>query len=215
MRLITIDSNNEPQCLKDLRDNGSLYDDLKGECKQEVTNILREQQQEYCAYCEQRFKSSVFIEHYISQSQDPNRVLVFNNLLGTCSGKYYLNDNDKHTNHHRFHCGNSRGNIPLNINPKLNDHIVSIYYENDGSIRSTNTEYDNDLDQTLNLNFQELKDMRGYEFKNSFANLFEVANLLEISKQDAYNKALRAAASGKVEFAGYITYRYKKLLEAE
>lgn len=110
-----IDTDKEPQCLETLRTNGHHYIDLKGECKNEVRAELSEQQKSYCAYCERKLDPLVFIEHYISQSQDPSQELVFSNFLGVCSGKYYL---DKMTGKFIPHCGDSRQSLALSINTK-------------------------------------------------------------------------------------------------
>jgi len=210
MRLISIDLDTEPNCLKELRSEKKVYSDLKDECLKEVRELLKIQQGGYCAYCEQKFKSIVFIEHYISQEEDNTQDLTFSNFLGVCSGKFYL---DKNTGEHIEHCDTSRGAKQLQINPKLENHINTILYDENDRIRSTNPDFDEDINSVLNLNFKELVDSRNKEFMNSFDNLLIVANQLKLSKKETFEKGVSISGSGIVDFPNYLHYRYKALLD--
>jgi len=208
MRLISIDLGTEPDCLKELRSENKTYNDLKDECLKEVRELLKIQQEGYCAYCEQKFKSIVFIEHYVSQEEDNTQDLMFSNFLGVCSGKFYL---DKKTGQHIEHCDTSRGAKRLQINPKLENHINTILYDENDRIRSTNSYLDKDINNVLNLNFKELVDARNKEFKKSFDNLLIVAKQLKLSKRESFEKGVSIVSSGIVDFPGYLHYRYKNL----
>ncbi len=210
MRLINIDVDSEPDCLKKLRNENKTYDDLKDDCLKKVRKLLNTQQEGYCAYCEQKFKSIVFIEHYISQQEDNTQDLMFSNFLGVCSGKFYV---DKKTGKHIAHCDTSRGATPLTINPKLQEHIDTIFYDENGRIASTNPDFNKDIDDILNLNFEELIELRDKEFKRNFYNLSKFARQFKLSKKETYKRGLKASNSGKMDFPSYLSYRYKKLLE--
>jgi uncharacterized protein (TIGR02646 family) len=134
----------------------------------EVRTSLKDQQQGYCAYCEREIKQSVFIEHYIPQSTDHSQALKYDNLLGVCSGKLYR---DKMTGEHVQCCSSSKASISLSINPRSQHHIDQICYENDASIGSNNANHDQDLDNTLNLNVSDFKDLRNKEYISSLNNL--------------------------------------------
>lgn len=76
MTLVEIDKSKAPICLIELKKTGGSYSNFGGECKKEVMRILKESQYGFCAYCEQKFISAVFIEHFIPQSQDTNKILI-------------------------------------------------------------------------------------------------------------------------------------------
>jgi uncharacterized protein (TIGR02646 family) len=145
MTLIEIDLNLEPLCLKDLRSNSlNTYSDLKDVCKTEVTDVLREGQKNLCAYCQKSILDVITIEHYLSQAEHPNAQLDFSNFLGVCTGKFYI---DKMTGKHVEHCDTSRKNISLSIDPRQHGHIKTIYYGDDGKIRSKDANFDSDLNK--------------------------------------------------------------------
>ena len=216
MRYIQFNTDAEPDCLKSLRENSKFsFEDLRGECKEKVQNILKEQQNGFCAYCEQKFKSIVFIEHYKPQSKDSNKldVLRFDNFLGVCSGKYYLNIQDK-SKEYIPHCDTSKGDKTISIDPRNLEHINTLFYDEYNAIKSTNEKFDYDLNKTLNLNFPQLRDRRGKVFNKSLDNLIKAAKLKKLNKKSAYTIALASVQKGKYEFTGFLTFRYLKLLKS-
>lgn len=172
--------------------------------------LLKGDQGKLCAYCEQKFKSKVFIEHYISQDEDPGRVLDYTNFLGICSGKEYLDP--KVNKSHISHCGDKKGSQKIDIDPRNAEHIEQIYYESDASIRSRNSDHDIDLNETLNLNFEILRERRNESFKSNYSNLIKVSKLLGWSKEEELENAIETLRDKKVEFNGYLLYRYQQMV---
>jgi len=212
MNLVSIDPSNEPHCLIKLRKGGFSYTDLKDECKAETIAILDNSQKDFCAYCEQKSKSNTFIEHYIPQSKAPHLQLVFTNFLGICSGKDYFNP--KVSKRSVSHCGDNRGNADLSIDPKDSSHIDEIFYEADATIRSTIEEHDKDLNDTLNLNHDNLKRKREEAFKRNIKNLLDSAAVIGLPKEKILHIGLLNADNGYSEFAKYIKFRFLKLKDS-
>lgn len=208
MNRIKIDLEKEPKCLKDLRDNGNSYSALKDDCLKETRKILFSEQNSLCAYCEQKFKSEVHIEHYISQSEDPSKVLSFDNFLGICSGREYFDP--KKSPKHIAHCGNNRGSIKLNLNPKNQDHIDWIYYDENAAIKSTCETHNTELNDILNLNFETLRKKRNNVYKRNLSNLIKASSINKWSKEETFNKAIATLAKSNFEFKGYLKFRYRE-----
>jgi uncharacterized protein (TIGR02646 family) len=209
MNLVEIKLEDEPNCLKKLRGENRLYSDLKDECLDKTRSLLNRDQHGICAYCEQNFRSVVFIEHYITQESDESRVLDYDNFLGVCSGKEYFDP--KESPKHIAHCGNNRGSDQLSLDPRDKEHISEIYYESDAGIRSSNADHDLDLTKTLNLNFDILKSRRNQTYKRNYSNLIKVSKLHGWDKKEGIERAIEILQKKKSEFNGYLLYRYALL----
>ena len=167
--MITIKKNKEPESLTHFRaSGGKKFDDLDSETKNDLRDALLKEQGYLCAYCmkqigrnkDDRYKD-VKIEHVIPRSitqTDPDanvRLLEinYNNLVAVCNGV---------TNGHT-HCDTSKKNTPISLNPCNSAVEQSIKYKTkDGTISSTNEEWNNDLDsaEKLNLNLPDIKENR-------------------------------------------------------
>lgn len=215
MIYIEINQDQEPICLRELRLKGETYTALEGECMAATREVLKSEQYGYCAYCEQRFRSVVHIEHYVSQQYDPTRDLDFSNYLGICFGREYPNINDKNKGKqtHIRHCGNNRGDRELNIDPRIESHINMIYYENDATIKSTDDKHNQDLDVKLNLNFEKLKTDRDEAFKKSYSLVINVGLRMGLSNIEIIEKAIIEVDKRHTEFSGYLKYRYEYMLD--
>ncbi|MCO6491066.1 MAG: hypothetical protein J5I98_21795 [Phaeodactylibacter sp.] len=151
MKYIRKDITNQPNSLKEVQSTpGTSFDYCN---RDDIRQALLKEQGFICAYCmrgidDQRDKNGrpkVFIEHYITQSEDRSLSLSYLNMLGVCNG------NDGYPEHLQ-HCDRSRGNTPLKIDPRLVRCEDLIKYTNGGEIYSDDLEVNNDLDKTLNLN---------------------------------------------------------------
>lgn len=210
MKQIKIEYNAEPDCLKELRDNQYSYEDLKDDCIKLVRQILNSSQFGLCAYCERRLTSTTFIEHYNSREHHPEEQLKFNNFIAVCSGKTYL---CKKTGKHLEHCDTSKGEQAIQIDPRQKEHIDTIYYESDASIKSSNSGFDHDLNDILKLNLGLLKKKREDEFNRNFKNLRAVAIKLNLDKQNAIELGIRKLNENLTEYSGYLHFRYSKILD--
>lgn len=87
--------------------------------------------------------SKVKIEHYVARNEENE--LEYKNLLAVCKGnegEFF----EKQT------CDTRKGNKEIKINPQVNSDILTIRYTSNGEIKSNNSDYQRDFDETLNLN---------------------------------------------------------------
>jgi hypothetical protein len=95
------------------------------------------------------------IEHWQCQAQYPAEQLNYRNLLGVCLGGQGLPSDQQH-------CDTKKGYGALQWNPANPEHRIEarIRYEPNGSIRSDDAVFDEQLNDVLNLNIQFLKNNR-------------------------------------------------------
>ena len=153
----TITKGPEPASLttyrKTLRSN---YNDYTG--KDALRDALVTEQGGLCCYCMGRIRNgptTMKIEHWRSQSRYPARQLEYRNLLGACLGGEGQPPSLQH-------CDTRKGDQDLLWNPAAPDHHIEtrLRYENDGSIRSDEGEFDAQIKDILNLNITFLKNQR-------------------------------------------------------
>lgn len=208
--MIRVDKTDEPQCLTLLKSKlDSTYSDLRGECKEEVTQKLSTDQKHLCAYCQRTFESTVFIEHYTPQSSRAEE-LDFDNFLGVCSGVYYINR--KSGEKIKF-CSSERGNNSLTINPLNQSDIDTIYYDEENRICSTNSIFQNELSRTLNLNFFDLCFDREIAFKEEEDSYLDMASEMNLSPIETYTKVIRIIENDNPKFSGFLLFRFHQSLE--
>ncbi|MCK4024639.1 retron system putative HNH endonuclease [Streptococcus iners] len=132
------------------RQPNASYQDLPSDIKEILKKSLLDEQKELCAYCMRKITSNdMKIEHYYSQSSEPDKQLEYLNLLAVCKG-FEGKSNKQQT------CDTKKGNRELTISPLNRGHMLTISYKSsDGTIQSKL--YANDLDKILNLNQDELK----------------------------------------------------------
>ena len=95
------------------------------------------------------------IEHWQSQTRYPREELNYRNLLGACLG-------GEGTPWRLQHCDTRKGDSDLRWNPADPSHHIDtrVRYELDGSITSDDVQFDEQLNQVLNLNLPVLKNNR-------------------------------------------------------
>ncbi len=205
-----INKSKEPPCLTKLNSNPkNTYVDLQDECLEETRNQLKLDQKGLCAYCQRTFESIVFIEHHIPQSVSDEEQLRYSNFLGVCSGKYYL---DRKSGKCVLFCSVSRGSKVLKFNPLIKKHIQSLSYDSDSRIISNDAIINKEINELLNLNFDDLCIDREISFENFFNNILRLAMVMKLSKLEALEKAKRSIMSNSNEFLGYILFRLDKLI---
>ena len=111
-----------------------------------------------CCYCMGRIRNgptTMKIEHWKSRSRYPNEQLNYRNLLGACLGGH-----GQPVRHQ--HCDTRKGNNEIKLNPANSDHSIEtrIRYELDGSIGSNEPDFNDHLNDVLNLNLVVLKNNR-------------------------------------------------------
>ena len=136
------------------------YDDLPPTVKQDVRDNLLQEQGHVCCYCMSRIKrlstkvdsNSMKIEHWHCQSEYPKEQLEYRNMLAACHG------NEGHS-FDAQHCDTRKGNSDLIFNPAdpHRDIESQLKYLGDGTIQSTDTAFNGQINDVLNLNLPWLK----------------------------------------------------------
>lgn len=125
--------------------------------KDGLREALVRDQRGLCCYCMGRIeatRASMKIEHWQRQNAT-QRDLEYWNLLGSCLG-------GEGQPEVRQHCDTRKGEQHLKFNPANPDHLVEgrVHFELNGTIRSSDDDFDTQLNDVLNLNMQLLKNRR-------------------------------------------------------
>lgn len=121
----------------------------------ELKSTLLEEQGYLCAYCMQRISEDTMkVEHIKPRSKNKELNFEYKNLVACCKGgEGYSED--------RQHCDTKKGNTEISIDVFNDDDIKTISYSSrTGEIKSSNDAYNNDINNTLNLNCSVLKENR-------------------------------------------------------
>lgn len=207
--MIKIDKTLAPNSLVEFqRDSYSSFDTLPSEVKSELRISLLKEQGYICAYCMKRIEDSsqVKIEHYIPRNRENE--LDYTNLLAVCTG----NEGSKREVET---CDTRKKNTLLNIDPQKESDIQTISYTSLGKIKSSNPNFQEDLDNTLNLNYD-----KGYLISNRKTTLEVLQKKLHqtfkrLSPQDVekiYVRYLNEKKSGGkyTEYVGILLWYLKK-----
>lgn len=139
---------------------GSNYEDYRD--KQTLRERLVEEQRGLCCYCLCRIRSgeqgglpSMKIAHWHSQDLHETEQLDYSNLLGACKGNEGYPPDQQH-------CDTRQGNRDIKFNPANPDHRVDqrVRYLEDGTVESDDQEFNEQIDNVLNLNAKFLQEHR-------------------------------------------------------
>lgn len=143
----------EPKGLTEFRAvNGNVYDDYS--CKQTLREFLVSEQRGLCCYCLCRIRAGASgtlpkmkIAHWHSQSLHPEEQLEYKNLLGACMG-------NQGQEPRKQHCDTRQGDRDIKWNPADPLHpIPAMTYFANGLLRSSDPEFDIQINDVLNLNY--------------------------------------------------------------
>jgi uncharacterized protein (TIGR02646 family) len=145
----------EPPGLRKHRLDDGRFDDAQGETRwkeQTKRQILRDQGG-LCCYCMARISlGDMKVEHYLCQDDHADQDCAWDNLFGACQGGTGQPPAQQH-------CDTRKGNAALTIHPCGNIEPF-LRYLADGSLASSNPDYQRDIDDTLNLNLEKLRRAR-------------------------------------------------------
>lgn len=118
----------------------------------ELKDSLLKEQGYLCAYCMARIdKDHMKVEHFKPQSLYPQDIFVYGNLLACCLGK----------TQEKSHCDTSKGNAEVSLSPLSPSCIDTLSYESGtGKIKSSDLDYERELDRILHLNTPIIKQNR-------------------------------------------------------
>ena len=134
--------------------SNATFNDLPSLAKQELRDSLLQVQGSICCYCMSRIKrESMKIEHWHCQSQYQSEQLDYQNILAACPGNEGRPTADQH-------CDTRKANSDLTFNPAQHDVEIRLQYLGNGTIQSTETAFNDEINDVLNLNFSRLKGNR-------------------------------------------------------
>jgi len=181
--MIYIKKTSEPRSLVEHRCTpGADFDGLD---KAELREYLLKEQGYLCAYCMKRIhdEKDTKIEHY--RARNAENELEYTNLLAVCYGNQPSPDSVVKVGKKRLTCDSMKGNQVLHINPQSQEDMATIYYDNSGRIYSTNSVYQEDMQDVLNLN-----DPYGYLIENRKAIIDAVMNKLRTTRNNQEAKEI-------------------------
>jgi uncharacterized protein (TIGR02646 family) len=155
MRMITKGA--EPNSLTRHRSQAhSDYDNFLQ--REELRTALVGEQKGLCCYCTGRIRASstaMKIEHWQCQTTYPNLQLAYGNLLGACFGGEGKSPAEQH-------CDTKKASSDLKWNPANTAHAIEsrLRYLADGTVESSDTEFNTQLHEVLGLNLNYLKSSR-------------------------------------------------------
>lgn len=166
--MIYIEKGSEPQVFLWYRKHhpDASFDTMPKDVKSKLRETLLKEQGHLCAYCMCRLcgEGDVKIEHFMART--PENELDYHNLLAVCMG------GSDAPSKIQF-CDSKKGDDKIFVNPLKRSDMDRIYYKNNGEIHSSDTtkytyQYqdkngklhekwtspDQDLTETLNLNYE-------------------------------------------------------------
>lgn len=155
MRAIT--KGHEPRSLVEHR--ASMHSDYGNFAdKDGLRAALVRDQRGLCCYCLNRIEATraeMKIEHWRCQSRHADLELAYSNLLAACLGGHGQPEAKQH-------CDTRKGEQDLKFNPADPAHRIEqrIRFELDGTIASSDDEFNSQLNDVLNLNLPLLKNRR-------------------------------------------------------
>lgn len=158
--MIQIKKNEEPrEWVKYRNTPGADYQSIP-----ELVESLLKEQGYICAYCMRRIphrdklykkdgKNYVLtdedhrIEHVLSRSKHSDKKLSYNNMVICCPGHIGSEE----------HCDRKKGEDDISFSPLDANFISTLSYLTDGTIKSSDSQFDKEINEVLNLNTPLLK----------------------------------------------------------
>jgi hypothetical protein len=99
--------------------------------------------------------ASMKVEHWQSQTRYSGNQLNYGNMLACCPGNEGSPPKEQH-------CDTRKGEQVISLNPANPAHhpLMRIRYAGDGTIRSDNTQFNDEINSVLNLNWIRLRSNR-------------------------------------------------------
>ncbi|WP_374173233.1 hypothetical protein [Flavobacterium tructae] len=187
-----ISKNTPPKLLTTYKKQiGASYDDIDKNVYDATLLALLNEQGWVCGYCQQKIAvpQNATIEHYCEKSicngtgGTADLTLDYTNMMAVCLGK---TTNDTHCDEKKSKFRLATG-LPIEISPWNTAHIKAISYTSTGTIKSSNTRHNTEIDKILNLNISYLKKNR----KSKFVSLLKAAGNISVKKgKDRLKKIL-------------------------
>ncbi|WP_331843140.1 TIGR02646 family protein [Pantoea agglomerans] len=124
--------------------------------KEKIRLSLLAEQGHLCAYCMKRInENEMKIEHWACQHENSDKQLDYKNLLACCKGHEGSALKEQT-------CDTRKGGRDLKLSPATPTHRINnlINYDNKGTIKSNDIDFNSQLNVILNLNTSRLKSNR-------------------------------------------------------
>ena len=123
----------------------------------ELKDSLLKEQGYLCAYCMARIdEGHMRVEHFKPRSHYPDDTFTYGNLLACCQGK----------TQGESHCDTSKGDDEIKLSPLEPSCVNTLSYESGtGKIKSSDPDYDRELDCPLHLNTPIIRQNRREELQ--------------------------------------------------
>jgi uncharacterized protein (TIGR02646 family) len=153
--MVSINKQKEPVFLAEYKRREPIeYEEIP---KDSIRESLLKEQGFICAYCMQRIdENKMKIEHWHSQEKHEDERLDYKNMLAVCKG------NEGHSPKQQ-HCDTKKADKDIKYNPANPEHKIESkikYKTSNGEIFSEDTEFNEQLNKVLNLNYRILKENR-------------------------------------------------------
>ena len=139
----------EPRCLVEHRcSKDACYENIPTQTRQILKQTLLQEQGYICAYCMGRIsENNMKIEHVASRHEHPELQLTYSNLVACCLG-------NEGAPFEKTHCDTSKKSKSLSKNPAIPKYRIeeSIQYYPNGTIYSTDSVIDTEINEILHLN---------------------------------------------------------------
>lgn len=190
------------------------FNNMPSECKKDLIRSLNKEHKGVCAYCNQKLKDNIKVEHHCEQSicngesEYQDRRIDYSNLLLVCDGNQ--GSREQHCDSKKSEFSRSQG-LPIDLNPLTQQHVDQIAYTKSGVIKSSNEQHNLELNKILNLNQRTLKSLRSKKIQN-------LLKLIDFEKNNF--KKFKAVVEGELRsniylsnFPGVSAYYYKKYIK--
>jgi|TARA_R110000751_G_scaffold82578_1_gene166154 uncharacterized protein (TIGR02646 family) len=149
LSMYEIKKNPQPNSLTTYKyDPNASYNNLTADVKTNLKESLLDEQGHLCAYCMGSIKvDAMRIEHWASQTNNPNLELDYSNMLACCQGNQGQDPSF-------YICDKRKADSDLKYNPSNLRHFIltRLYYDGQGQIKSLEVDFDKQLNNVLNLN---------------------------------------------------------------
>jgi len=185
------------------------FDTSPSDVKDELRNKLLKEQGFICCYCMDRveFHNSK-IEHFKPRSLFRGEQLDYSNLFIAClggEGRTQVNQ----------HCDTKKGNNRLN-NINLTSNLeTNIHYRKNGEIFSENKNIDKELNEILNLNYEDLKTNREDAFNQLIVQLNQSNWTIPILKSNLAKYQVKNSKNKYRPYCEMIVYFLTKKLRSK
>lgn len=153
----------------------------------ELKESLLKEQGYICAYCMRRIPCKddnpcaiIRVEHIFSRKNHPDKEYVFNykNLVACCPGAIGMLPDSEKMSADNFHCDRRKGDNDVSFSLFSDTFIDTISYSSkDGTVRSSDSKYNEEINEILNLNHPQLKRNRLEALNGVIIELSKSSNL--------------------------------------